>query len=75
MAGVMPILEDCPSYQPWKDEAGWEWMAKDEASWAEAIRDVVAMRDDVPMLAAEAKKYVLENRTIEHEIHAWRAAL
>jgi hypothetical protein len=74
MAGVMPIIEDSPSYRPWKD-AGWEWMPSNEREWDEAIRDVVTYRDDVKLLAAEAKKYVLENRTIDHEITAWREAL
>ena len=74
MAGVMPILEDCPCYSPWKD-AGWEWMPSSEAEWVDAIHDVVSMRDDVPLLAAEAKAYVLGERTIEHEIHTWREAI
>jgi hypothetical protein len=75
MAGVMPIVQDAPPYAPWKDEAGWEWMPKDEKEWDEAIRDVVSMRDQVPLMAAEAKAYVLNNRTIDHEIHAWREAI
>lgn len=75
MAGVMPIVEDSPPYSPWKDEAGWEWMPKGEAQWVEAIHDVVRMRDEVPLMAAEAKAYVLANRTIEQEIVAWREAL
>jgi hypothetical protein len=74
MGGVMPILEDAPPYSPWKD-MGWEWMPKGEAEWVDAIHDVVAMRDDVPTLARDAKDYVLENRTIEQEIVAWREAL
>lgn len=75
MAGVMPIVEDAPPYWPWKDEAGWEWCPKGEAGWVDAIHDIVAMRDQVPLLAAEAKRYVLERRTIETEITAWREAL
>ena len=74
MAGVMPIVEDAPPYSPWKD-FGWEWMPSRESQWEEAIHDIVAMRDDVPLLAAEAKDYVLENRTIEQEIVAWREAV
>lgn len=74
MAGAVPIIEDAPPYSPWKD-AGWEWMPTGDKGWEEAIRDIVAMRDDVPLLAAEAKAYVMENRTIEQEIVAWREAL
>jgi hypothetical protein len=33
------------------------------------------MRDQVPLMAAEAKAYVLSHRTIDHEIHAWREAI
>jgi hypothetical protein len=75
MAGVMPIMEDAPPYSPWKDEAGWEWMPKGEQGWVDAIHDLIDLRDEVPLMAAEAKAYVLANRTIEHELPAWREAL
>ena len=64
MAGVMPIVHDAPPYSPWKD-MGWEWCPRNEREWEEAIHDVVAMRDDVKDLAAEAKAYVLAERTID----------
>jgi len=74
MAGVMPIVQDAPPYGPWKD-MGWEWMPRDAKEWDEAIRDVVAYRDDVKLLAAEAKKYVMEYRTIDGNIDSWRRAI
>lgn len=74
MAGVMPIVQDAPPYSPWKD-MGWEWMPRNEKEWDEAIRDVVAYRDDVKLLAAEAKAYVLEHRTIQTNIDRWREAI
>jgi hypothetical protein len=74
MAGVMPILHDAPPYSPWKD-MGWEWMPSNEKEWDEAIRDIVSMRDEVKALAAAAKKYVLEYRTIQGNIGSWEAAI
>lgn len=74
MAGVMPILQDAPPYSPWRD-FGWDFMAKTDADWETMIRLVVSERDAVATWAAEAKQYVLEHRTIETEITAWREAL
>lgn len=74
MAGVMPIVEDAPPYSPWK-RSGWGYVPSTEAEWEEVIRHVVAHRDIVPAEAAKAKAYVLAERTIEKNIHAWREAV
>ena len=74
MAGVMPIVHDAPPYSPWKD-MGWEWMPKDELGWSDAIHDIVEMRDDVKMFAAQAKEYVLNYRTIQNNVHLWKEAI
>lgn len=74
MAGVMPILQDAEPYAPWR--SFWSpWMPSTAAEWDDAIRDVVATRDDVKTLAAVAKKYVLEYRTIQGNIDSWRRAV
>ena len=74
MAGVMPIVQDAPPYSPWVD-SGWEWKAKTEADWFDLIREIVANRDLVKPLAAEARAYVDRERTIDKNIHLWREAL
>ncbi len=74
MAGVMPIVEDAPPYSPWKD-MGWEWCPKGELGWSDAIHDVIEMRDDVKMFAAQAKDYVLAERTIQGNVHKWQEAI
>lgn len=74
MAGVMPIVQDAPPYQPWVD-SGWEWCPRTEADWNDVLHQIVEMRDDVPLLAAEAKDYVLNNRTIQSNIESWREAI
>ena len=74
MAGVMPIVQDAEPYSPWKD-MGWAWCPKTEADWVDVIHDVVANRDLVPMLAAQAKQYVLDHRTIQKNIYAWQEAV
>ncbi len=75
MGGALPILEDAPPYYPWTRDLGWEWQARDEASWLAIIKQVVAERDHVKAQAALAKDYVLQHRTINHEIHKWREAI
>jgi hypothetical protein len=74
MAGVMPIMQDAPPFSPWK-KMGWEWMPKTEAEWMDAIHQVVADRDLVPKFAADAKEYVLRERTIQTSVESWRKAV
>ena len=75
MAGVLPIVEDAPPYHPWTSELGWRWKADSPEAWDAIIREVVSERDHVKAEAAKAKDYVLQNRTIDHEIHKWREAV
>jgi len=75
MAGALPILEDAPPYYPWTRDLGWDWKADSPESWDAIIKQVVSERDHVKAEAARAKAYVLENRTIDHEIHKWREAI
>lgn len=75
MAGVMPILEDAPCYSPWKDDISWPWMASSDKEWSDMIHTVVENRDSVKEMAATAKSYVMEHRTIDKEIHKWREAI
>jgi len=74
MAGVMPIVQDAPPYDPWVD-SGWGWCPNTSSDWEETIRDVVANRDDVKQHAATAKDYVLSERTIQTNIHKWEEAV
>jgi hypothetical protein len=74
MAGAMPIVEDSPPYSPWV-ASGWGWCPSGESEWGDAIREVVRERDKVAGWAAEAKDYVLRERTIEKSIGAWREAV
>lgn len=75
MAGVMPILQDAEPFAPWA-KIGWDWMPRTEEDWREAIRAAVALgKDGVAAVAAEAKAYVLAERTIEKNIDAWREAV
>lgn len=74
MAGVLPIMEDAPPYSPWA-EIGWPFMPSTPDEWDDVIRDAVANRDKVAGLAAQARDYVLRERTIEKNIHTWREAV
>lgn len=74
MAGVLPLVEDAPPYSPWVD-SGWPFCPSTPAEWDDVIADVVKNRDRVAEQAAAAKAYVLAERTIEQNIHAWREAV
>jgi hypothetical protein len=71
----MPLLQDAPPYRPWKEEHAWKWMAKTEDDWMELIQHVVKNPDIVKEEAASAKGYALRLRTIQSNIHHWRAAV
>ena len=73
MAGVMPIVQGNVSpYEPW---AWWPYTPVTKDDWSDVIRDVVTHREDVKARAAEAKAWVMENRTIDKTIHLWEAAI
>lgn len=73
MAGAMPIPQDTEPYRPWT-ERGWP-CGTDEKGWLAVIKHVVQNRDEIPKLAAEAKDYVLKERTIERNIWRWEEAI
>jgi glycosyltransferase involved in cell wall biosynthesis len=74
MAGVLPVMEHATPYDPWT-KIGWPLQPGTPDEWDEVIRDVVKNRDMVKGLAAEAREYVLRERTIDTNIDAWREAL
>jgi hypothetical protein len=74
MAGVMPIVQDAPPYDPWV-KRGWDFVANTSSDWETMLRLVVSERGAVATWAAEAKRYVLEERTIQGNIHKWEEAV
>jgi hypothetical protein len=50
-------------------------MASTEDDWFNMIREIVSQRHLVPGLAADAKEYVLAERTIEKNAHLWEEAI
>lgn len=73
MAGVLPIVQgDCAPYEPW---SWWHYTPVTKDDWSDVIRDVVNNREDVKARAAEAKAWVMENRTIDKTIHLWEEAI
>lgn len=71
MAGAWPIVSSAIPYRPWHDKTMVCTTAK---NWEQALMWAIRHRDEVPRLASEAKKYVLEQRTIVKHIHKWREA-
>jgi hypothetical protein len=73
MAGAMPLVARTEAYRPWTD-MGWP-SARTENEWVELIQHAVRNRDWVKEQAAVAKEYVLNERTIQHEIIRWEEAI
>jgi glycosyltransferase involved in cell wall biosynthesis len=74
MALCAPVLSDVPPYADWTDDATC-LKAKDAQGFKRAIRRLVENRDEVPELAAAARRFVLEQRTTESQIGKWREAV
>lgn len=72
MAGAWPIVASAEPYKPWHDRTMTCSSAKD---WQRALRWVVLHRDEISQLAAEARDYVLSERTIGDSVHLWREAI
>lgn len=74
MGGAMPFVQSGEVY--------WEWADKDfartcysAADWASAIKWAVRNQDEVRARAAQAREYVLRERTYSTEIKRWDDAI
>lgn len=72
MAGAWPIVSSATPYEPWHERT---IKCGSPKEWQDALKWAVRHRDEIPALAAEAKRYVLEERLIEQSIHTWREAI
>lgn len=74
MAGALPIVSTEAPYSEWQD--GERCLtAADAKEFLHKVKWCVQHRDEVKQLAADAKKYVLEERTMEHNIWRWHEAI
>lgn len=73
MAGAVPVVSTALPYKPWND-MGW-LSAGDGLQFTRLVKDLVKNREDVKELAAQAKEYVLGERTISHSIGLWKEAI
>lgn len=75
MAGAMPMLQGgLPVYEAWREQpfARMCWTPQD---WVEAIRWAVKNQDEARQLGAQAREFVLRERTFATEINVWKEAL
>jgi len=75
MAGALPVVSRVESYAPWWRDRGWPYVASTPEDWTEIIQHLVRNRDEVKAGAEDALGYVLAERTIKSEIHAWKEAV
>ena len=74
MAGAMPLLSSEAPYSDWTD--GERCLtAGDAKEFFHKVKWCVEHRDEVKQLAADAKAYVLEERTMQHNIWRWQEAI
>lgn len=74
MGGCAPILSDVAPYDLWTDGENC-FKAADAKGFLRAIQQLVSNRDETKQLAAAARAYVLEQRTIQAQLHLWQEAI
>lgn len=73
MAGALPVFSREEPYRPWFDRNGIG--CSTEKDFLKAVKWCVKNRDEVRAKSAEAKRYVLAERTIAKSIDKWREAI
>lgn len=72
MVGALPVLQDAEPYRAFKGPCLRAGSAKD---FERAVRWCVTHRDEVKDMAAQARDYVLKERTIQDTVWRWREAV
>jgi glycosyltransferase involved in cell wall biosynthesis len=81
MAGALPIVQQHESFSPWLAEGVDEperatcLVAKDSEEFLENVQWCYEHRDDVKVMAENAKQYVLRERTIQNNVWRWQEAI
>lgn len=74
MVGAAPVLSVQPPYVDWAD--GERCLkAKDEKGFLDAVKWMVTHRGEARQMGADARKHVLEHRTVEANISKWTEAV
>ena len=73
MAGACSIVSRTEPFRPWWD--GPAYVAETQKGFVKMVKHVVANREEVRETARLARAYVVEERSIEKSIWAWRYAL
>jgi hypothetical protein len=72
VSSAVPVLSDV---EPYKGYHGPGFKARTPAEFLNHVRWLVQHRDEAAALGAEARDYVLKERTMEKNVHLWRDAL
>lgn len=75
MGGALPVVSDVAPYDLFAHDENCIKVGNKPAHWLKAIQRVVQNREETKRLAAEAKRYVLAERTTQAQIGCWEAAL
>lgn len=73
MGGAACVLSDQPPYEWWHGRPA--LMAKTAKDFLHHVKWLVGNQDEARAMAAEAKKVVLKERTIQANAHLWRQAI
>ena len=74
MAGACPILPDVPAYKEWQSGKGCLKAGK-PSEYLRRVKNLVRDPAKARELAAEAREYVLAERTVEKNAHRWLEAI
>jgi hypothetical protein len=74
ISGAMPMLQGDRPYDEWR-ELPFARMCWTEADWQQQIKWAVRNQDEVRARGAEAREFVLRERTFTTEIDRWREAI
>lgn len=72
MGGAFPLLSDLPPYEGYDGPCEKLATAKE---FYHAVKHFVSNPDEARALGQETRKYVLEHRTIQGNVHPWKDAL
>lgn len=72
MGGALPVVSKTEPFRPWWDRG---YVAETKKDWVKIVKHLVANRDEVAREAKSARDYVLEERTIQKGIEAWKTVL
>jgi len=75
MGGAVAVVSKTEPYRPWWDSDAPCLVAETRKDFVKAVKHLVQHRDETATLATAARKWALDNRSIEGSVAKWREAI